>query len=107
MVLLAGWLQENLDPVCVPVGKQCASFRVQRLSMGGWLTHPVCESAHGGRVRGQQEGFRLAGVGLQVTPQRLVAQEGPREQEVPRRRRGQPRMERWEEVGRGRGEDGG
>ena len=74
------------------------------------LTHPVREASHGGGgggVRGQQEaGVGLAGLGPEVPPQGLVAEEGPREQEVSRRR-GQPAVERREEVGGRRGEQGG
>lgn len=60
-------------------------------------TYDLCEGSHPHRRRGQEQGF-LAWIRLQVTPQGLVGDERPRDQDLGLGR--QPARESGEKVSR-------
>lgn len=60
-------------------------------------TYDLCEGSHPQRRRAQEQGF-LARIRLQVTPQRLVGDERPRDQDLGLGR--QPARESGEKVSR-------
>lgn len=65
-------------------------------------TYDLCEGSHPQRRRGQEQGF-LARIRLQVTPQRLIGDERPRDQDLGLGR--QPARESGEKGSRRRAED--